>query len=42
MNFRLGWLVLASFFNLALAPVSANAAATAQEFRLGNGMRIIV
>ena len=42
MNFRFGWLLLASFVNLAFAPVSANAAAAAQEFRLGNGMRIIV
>ena len=42
MNFRLGWLVLASFFSLAFAPVGTHAAATAQEFRLGNGMRIIV
>jgi zinc protease len=42
MNFRLGWLALASFFHLAYAPVSANAAATTQEFKLGNGMRIIV
>jgi zinc protease len=42
MNFRLGWLVLASFFTLAFAPVASGAAAAAQEFRLGNGMRIIV
>ena len=42
MNFRLGWLVLASFFSFAFAPAEANAAAAAQEFRLGNGMRIIV
>ncbi len=42
MNFRLGWLVLVSFFSVAFAPVSVNAAAAAQEFRLSNGMRIIV
>ena len=42
MNFRFGWLVLASFVSLAFAPASATAAAAAQEFRLGNGMRIIV
>ena len=42
MKFHLGWLVLASFFSCAFVPASSWAAAAAQDFRLGNGMRIIV
>ncbi len=40
MIFRLGLLVLASVFSLL--PCMAGAAATAQEFRLANGMKVIV
>ena len=42
MNFRLGWLVLLSSFSFALCPAAAQAASAAQEFRLSNGLRIIV
>ena len=42
MKFRLAQLAIASFFTLALLPVGAHAAAHAQEFKLANGMRIIV
>lgn len=42
MKFRLVWLLLASFFNIAFVTGAALAAPAAQEFRLGNGLRIIV
>lgn len=42
MKFRTGWLVLASFFIMSFAPSGALANAAAQEFRLDNGMRVIV
>ena len=42
MKFRLGWLVLASFLSFAFTSTAGWAAAAAQEFRLGNGMCIIV
>ncbi len=42
MIFRLGSLILASLFSLALLPVTSQAAAGAQEFQLANGMKVIV
>ena len=42
MKLRIALLLLSSIFSLALTAPVAQAAATAQEFRLANGLRIIV
>jgi zinc protease len=42
MKLRIGLLALASFISIAVAPLMAHAAAAAQEFRLSNGLRVIV
>ena len=42
MNFRLGSLLLAGLFSIALLPAAAYAASDIHEFRLANGLKLIV
>ncbi len=42
MNFRLGSLLLAGLFSVALLPAATHAASDIHEFRLANGLKLIV